>query len=129
MYKYTSELRADELGIKSSNLDNFEVLHKNLKIWNSFSDVRYESEHKKGQFEPAEVGKIAEKHFIWVASWIFTRLNTICILYENGFKISYFYEGLWNYPLSRQKKDSILYPMILSFPIFFRKWTNQTKLK
>jgi hypothetical protein len=28
-----------------------------------FADVRYESEHKKGQFEPAEVGKIAEKHF------------------------------------------------------------------
>jgi hypothetical protein len=27
------------------------------------ADVRYESEHKKGQFEPAEVGKIAEKHF------------------------------------------------------------------
>jgi hypothetical protein len=26
------------------------------------ADVRYESEHKKGQFEPAEVGKIAEKH-------------------------------------------------------------------
>jgi hypothetical protein len=27
------------------------------------ADVRYESEHKKGQFEPARVRKLNEKHF------------------------------------------------------------------
>jgi hypothetical protein len=44
--------------------------HVFVKVLFSFSadsadsaDVRYESEHKKGQFEPAEVGKIAKKHF------------------------------------------------------------------
>jgi hypothetical protein len=67
MHKYTSELRADELGINCFSINIPSPAGSNCTFLCSFLyhlwSKWHKNEHKNGQFEPAELAKLFAKHF------------------------------------------------------------------